>query len=77
MIWRGAVGDMLQALAHFLQLANGIIDLVRLVKHQLPVDLHFTTGIEHRGDIIQRESRGSTERNHCQGSQDIFTILPS
>ena len=55
-----------QTVAHGCQLANGAVELVRLVRQQLPVNLRTAVGCQHVADLIQRKSRRASQRDQRQ-----------
>ena len=56
--WLGrlALGRVAQAVAHGFQALDARIDFIRFRQQQLAVDSGLSFGIEHRSDIVQRQS---------------------
>jgi hypothetical protein len=59
----GAGGGVAQAVAHGGELADGLVDLFGLGREQLAIDTGLAICREHPRYLVEREARGTTERD--------------
>ena len=69
MISRRADGGVTQAVTQRLQPTDAGVDLVRLLRQALAINLRTAISREHAGDLIQRKSGLLAERNQREARQ--------
>ena len=58
-----------------LELADGEVELIRLVHEHRAVDLKPAVGREHARDLIERKTRGASERDEREAFQHVAVVL--
>lgn len=75
--WRAARGCVTEAVAHFAQLANRGVELVRFGAEQLSINPRARARGEHAQHLVEREACDAPESDERQALEDSWFVQPA